>query len=841
MKINPISTPLTFSSKLLQRIGFTVIVLLGLFTILATGGNGDDPPKPGVLQLSVTAFSVSESSADLLISVTRTSGDDGSVSVDFATEDGTAVAASDYTANSGTLSWGDSDSVTKTFSIAITDDTAVELTESFSVVLSNVSGATLGAGSSAVVTVNDNDSISIIGTVKAPNGVIAITEPNLMERLTDRLLTLLWGKPVTAAIADLVSPVPSATVSVFEVNANGDLVNPNPITTSTTDGNGSYALAAPLDAPAVKYIVRALGGAGHLDSRIHSSTVDVDPVSDAASRLITDVTADLSVISNNEVVLIHELVAERLPDIQSAGATTLQLTDRLVQESNNHIGTNNQISSMAAAGTICGNISNSGAAPLSNIKIKVRDYLDRTMRAQTYSQNDGNYCVNVPFGSYIVGAVNTSDDSNDPSRSASEWYSAGGVAYNPIDAEVVNVNSSTTVSGINLQLENGARIAGTVTAADTNAALEGVQIRIRDFDNRYVVAVGRSETNGQFSFNVIAGRYLLEAQNQTIKAYASETYAGIDGSNNRNIGIPVTLATGDEISIDFTLEPGYLLSGNVSENGTPQTNTRVVIDINGSAANRIRTNNLGDYSLWLLPDIYDVYAYGQQNPATDLSTSGQVVNFNTAVTRINGSLRNATGTVTPRYVEIRIMDAVGTLIDSEISWANGSFTAHSNQTGDHLILFRILHTSDIAGTVYNGHTRLLSGDPVTITSVGSHQSLGTINLPDGVTLNGHVYAESSDSVSLSGIANFRVQLRDDDDLSTTGTGNTLDDRFQQTRTRGDGSYRITVPATAAVGTYDRIKMRDATLNGNCDGITLSPLLSNILNYYNGDNVCELNP
>ena len=189
------------------------------------------------------------------------------------------------------------------------------------------------------------------------------------------------------------------------------------------------------------------------------------------------------------------------------------------------------------------------------------------------------------------------------------------------------------------------------------------------------------------------------------------------------------------------------------------------------------------------------------------------------------------------------MDAAGTLIGTELSNADGTFTSYSNQTGNHLVEFKVTQTSNIAGMIYNGHTRLLSGDAVNIASVGSDQNLGTINLPDGITLTGHVYAENFGSITLTPIANFRVQLRDDNDLTTAGTGNTLDDRFQQVRTRGDGSYQITVPASLVAGTYDRIKMRDRdpAANGNCETITLSPALDNVLNYYDGNNTCELNP
>ncbi|MCK5335588.1 MAG: hypothetical protein KAQ67_05470, partial [Gammaproteobacteria bacterium] len=111
---------------------------------------------------------------------------------------------------------------------------------------------------------------------------------------------------------------------------------------------------------------------------------------------------------------------------------------------------------------------------------------------------------------------------------------------------------------------------------------------------------------------------------------------------------------------------------------------------------------------------------------------------------------------------------------------------------------------------------------------------GTLTLPDGGVLTGHVYAESSGSGTLTPLPNFRVQVRDDN-LPTAGTGNTLTDRFVQTRARGDGSYVLTLPP----GIYDRVKMRDATGTGNCDIITITAGSTTVLNFYDGDNTCEI--
>jgi hypothetical protein len=127
--------------------------------MLCACGNGDGvitPELPGTLQLAATSYDGTEGTI-VNIFVARSGGSDGIVSVDYATADGDAVGGSDYTAASGTLTWPDGLSGNLTISIAITDDVSVELSESFTVTLSNVSVATLGANSSATVNIIDND------------------------------------------------------------------------------------------------------------------------------------------------------------------------------------------------------------------------------------------------------------------------------------------------------------------------------------------------------------------------------------------------------------------------------------------------------------------------------------------------------------------------------------------------------------------------------------------------------------------------------------------------------------------------------------------------------------
>ena len=98
---------------------------------------GQRPPT-----LSVLDTAVNEDDGSVGFLVTLDPAATGTVTVNYATADGTAVAGTDYTATSGTLTFAPGEREKKTDLVPIADDDEEDSGETFRLVLSSRRGAT---------------------------------------------------------------------------------------------------------------------------------------------------------------------------------------------------------------------------------------------------------------------------------------------------------------------------------------------------------------------------------------------------------------------------------------------------------------------------------------------------------------------------------------------------------------------------------------------------------------------------------------------------------------------------------------------------------------------------
>jgi hypothetical protein len=112
---------------------------------------------PGVVQFDSAALNIGMLQGSVTVTVTRTNGISGAITVNYATSDGTAVAGTDYTATTGTLQFAN-DEGTKSFTVPILNNINVGPNKTVNLALSNpTGGVTLGAPTNSVLTIiNDN-------------------------------------------------------------------------------------------------------------------------------------------------------------------------------------------------------------------------------------------------------------------------------------------------------------------------------------------------------------------------------------------------------------------------------------------------------------------------------------------------------------------------------------------------------------------------------------------------------------------------------------------------------------------------------------------------------------
>lgn len=116
----------------------------------------------GNLQFSVNSIRVIEDVGVVNVTVLRKGGSSGTLSIDYATIEGTATAGQDYTVTSGSLTF-EGGETSKSFQIPITDDAVTEADETFTVALRNASSLeVLGTPNTLVVTIQDRSTVPVI-------------------------------------------------------------------------------------------------------------------------------------------------------------------------------------------------------------------------------------------------------------------------------------------------------------------------------------------------------------------------------------------------------------------------------------------------------------------------------------------------------------------------------------------------------------------------------------------------------------------------------------------------------------------------------------------------------
>lgn len=183
-----------------------------VITATATDPNGNtsefsaaDPASAtGSVEFENAVFKVIEDIGMITLTVVRTGGTAGNLTVDYTTVDGTAIAGQDYTATAGTLNFSAGET-SKTIQIPILDDATTEPDETFTVTLRNTpSLESLGFRSTATVTVQDHSTtptMSILGVFVTEGGPGTTTDALFRINLSAATGRNISGNYITSNIS----------------------------------------------------------------------------------------------------------------------------------------------------------------------------------------------------------------------------------------------------------------------------------------------------------------------------------------------------------------------------------------------------------------------------------------------------------------------------------------------------------------------------------------------------------------------------------------------------------------------------------------------------------------
>jgi hypothetical protein len=117
------------------------------------------PPPNSFVQFSQPAYSVSESGAAFVLTVTRTGDLSGQATVRYGTADGTATAGSDYLPANGSVTFAPGES-SKTVTVNVINDVTPEADETLTVTLTASLPAGLGEPATAALTILNHNVVS---------------------------------------------------------------------------------------------------------------------------------------------------------------------------------------------------------------------------------------------------------------------------------------------------------------------------------------------------------------------------------------------------------------------------------------------------------------------------------------------------------------------------------------------------------------------------------------------------------------------------------------------------------------------------------------------------------
>ncbi|WP_425520158.1 putative Ig domain-containing protein [Xanthomonas cannabis] len=213
--------------------------------------NDDAQPALSIDDVSVIEGNSGTTTATFTVSLSAASGQ--TVTVNYATADGTANAGSDYAPRSGTLTFAPGVTA-QGVAVTVNGDTAVEPNETFSVALSGASNATI-ARATGTATITNDDAAVVIGPAALP---AATAGSAYSQNLSASGGTAPYSFAITAGALPAGLTLSSSGMLSGTPTASGTFNFTATATDSGAPTSGSRAYALTVAAPTVTLPATAL-------------------------------------------------------------------------------------------------------------------------------------------------------------------------------------------------------------------------------------------------------------------------------------------------------------------------------------------------------------------------------------------------------------------------------------------------------------------------------------------------------------------------------------------------------------------------------------------------------
>ena len=245
--------------------------------------NDDTAPSLTINDVSLTEGNAGTTNMTFTATLSAASGK--TVTVAYATADGTATAPADYTASSGTLTFNPG-VLTRTFTVPIVGDTRDEFDETFVANLSSPVNATI-ADNQGVGTIVDNDPtpslvINNVTVTEVDAGSVTATFTATLSAASNKVVTVDYATSDVTAIAPgdytaasgTLTFAPGVTTQTVPIAVQGDLLNeasetyrvtlsnPGNATITTAIGTGTITDNDPLPSIVINDVSQTEGNVG---------------------------------------------------------------------------------------------------------------------------------------------------------------------------------------------------------------------------------------------------------------------------------------------------------------------------------------------------------------------------------------------------------------------------------------------------------------------------------------------------------------------------------------------------------------------------------------------------